>query len=145
MKKIIVFFAACMIALSAMGQSKVHVGIDASTDCFLPANSRRCLSFGLGVRTRLGEYDQWMNLVGGLRYIYGPRLSGFQIPVLLNVNLLKGEQLTGYLGGGFEFDFIGTYWGSMKVQAGLAYRNFDFRVFYKAYQGDLGAGLTYYF
>ena len=97
------------------------------------------------MRGRVGRPDQWFNLVGGLRYIYGRRLSGFQVPIMLNVNLLRGKQASAYLGGGYEFDFIGTYWGCTKVQIGLAWRHLDFRIFYKNYQGDLGAGVTYYF
>ena len=72
-------------------------------------------------------------------------LWGFQVPILLNVNLIRGWRASGYLGGGYEFDFAGTYLGCMKVQAGVAARHADFRVFYKPYQGDIGAGFTYYF
>ena len=145
MKKILAIFAAFLFSVSLLGQDKlvVHVGADATVDCFLPNITPP--SVGLGVRARVGEYNQWVNIVSGLRYIYGYRLSGFQIPIMLNVNLLKGKQFSGYLGGGYEFDFIGTYWGCMKVQAGLAGRHIDFRIFYKPYQGDLGAGFTYYF
>ena len=136
-----------LIPLSLLGQDDktFRIGIDASADCFLPMNNSVLPSFGLGARARLGGYDQWFNLVGGVRYIYGTRLSGFQVPILVNANLLKGSRFSGYLGGGYEFDFIGTYWGCMKVQAGLAGRHTDFRVFYKPYQGDLGFGFTYYF
>lgn len=145
--KIAVLFAALMISFSLMGQENklVHVGVDASVDCFESVSNRVATSFGIGVRARVGGYDQWLNAVGGLRYIYGARLSGIQIPIMLNVNLLKGNPVAAYLGAGYEFDFIGTYWGCMKAQAGVAWKHFDFRVFYKPYQGDLGAGLTYYF
>ena len=122
-----------------------HLGIDASVDCFTTSDNKVSPSFGLGVRSRLGRYDQWLNLVGGVRYIYGPRLSGIQVPVLLNANLIKGGRVTAYLGAGYEFDFIGTYLGCMEFQTGLAVGQFDFRVFYKPYQGDLGAGVTFYF
>lgn len=145
MKRIIVLFAFLLMVVSALGQNKVRVGVDASADCFLPANNVSSVSPGLGVRARLGERDQWLNLVGGLRYIYGRRLSGFQIPILLNVNLLKMDWGSAYLGGGFEFDFFGRYLGCMKYQVGLACSHLDFRVFYKPYQGDLGAGVGYYF
>lgn len=128
----------------------VRVGVDASVDCFESSSgSRIATSVGVGVRARWGQYNQWLNLVGGVRYIYGARLSGIQVPVLLNVNLLKGKKSAAYLGAGYEFDFIGTYWGCMKFQAGygrkLLGREVDFRVFYKPYQGDLGAGITFYF
>ncbi len=146
MKRILIVITVLLIALSARGQSVgVRFGVDVTADCFLPMNSRVLPSFGLGVRARLGERDQWLNLVSGLRYIYGRRLSGFQIPIVLNVNLLRTERVSGYVGGGYEFDFIATYWGCAKAQAGLAFRNIDARVFYKPYQGDLGLGITYYF
>ena len=139
--------ACLLLTVSLRGQESrlFHVGVDASVDCFLSSDSRVLPSVGLGVRTRLGRYDQWVNLVAGVRYIYGQRLSGVQVPILLNVNIVKGWPVSAYLGAGYEFDFIGTYWGCMKVQTGLAYKHFDFRVFYKPYQGDVGAGLTYYF
>lgn len=154
MRKIIIaLFAAFLIPVSVWGQDdKVfRVGVDASVDGFISSGfsgGDRILihpSYGLGVRARLGRYDQWFNLVSGVRYIYGTSLSGFQVPILLNLNLLKGPKVSAYVGGGFEFDFIGTYWGAAVVQAGLAGRHVDFRVFYKSYQGDVGAGFTYYF
>lgn len=145
MKRIIVLCTALLLAVSALGQNKVRVGIDASADCFLPANNASAVSLGLGARARLGERDQWLNLVSGIRYIYGRRLSGFQVPILLNANLLKMDWGSAYLGGGFEFDFFGRYLGCMKYQIGLACDHLDFRFFYKPYQGDLGAGVTYYF
>ena len=145
--RILIIFLALLIPGSALAQDdkKFRIGVDASADCFLPMNNSVLPSFGLGARARLGGHDQWFNLVGGVRYIYGRRLSGFQVPILVNVNLLKGSRFSGYLGGGYEFDFIGTYWGCIKLQTGLAGRHTDFRVFYKPYQGDLGFGFTYYF
>ena len=147
MRKVFALFTLLLISVSIMGQdNKVfHVGIDTSVDCFASLENKISPSFGIGVRSRLGEYDQWLNLVGGVRYIYGTRLSGFLVPILLNVNLLKGRQVSGYLGAGFEFDFLGVYYGSAKFQIGLAGKHTDFRVFYKPYQGDLGVGVTYYF
>jgi hypothetical protein len=148
MRRIIALLAACLVSFSLLGQNTeklVRVGADATVDGFLSTDNRIFPSFGIGVRTRVGRPDQWVNFVGGLRYIYGTRLSGFQIPLMLNVNLLKGKKVSGYLGAGYEFDFIGTYWGCMKVQAGVSAGHFDFRVFYKHYQGDIGAGVTYYF
>ena len=132
-----------MLSVSMMGQN-VQVGVDASVDCFLSADNP-AFSEGLGVLARVGRTDQWVNFIGGVRYIYGPRLSGFQVPLMLNANLIKGRAVSGYLGGGFEFDFVGRYLGSMKMQTGIAGKHFDFRIFYKPYQGDLGAGFTYYF
>ena len=147
MKRIIAVFAAALISVSLMGQDDklFHVGADATVDYFLPFKKGVLPSFGVGVRGRLGRYDQWVNVVGGLRFIYGTRMQGFQVPIMLNVNLIRGRQVSAYLGGGYEFDFAGTYWGCIKVQAGVAWKHLDFRVFYKDYQGDIGAGLTYYF
>ena len=110
MKKILVLFVAFLMPLALHGQDDkiVRAGIDASVDCFLSTNHKILPSYGIGARVRLGRPDQWVNLVSGLRYIYGTSLSGFQIPILVNVNLLKGRQVSGYLGGGYEFDFIGT-------------------------------------
>ena len=107
MKKIIVLLAAVLLSVSLVGRDNksFHVGVDASTDCFLSVNNTILPSFGLGVRTRLGRYDQWFNLVGGARYIYGTRLSGIQIPILLNVNMLRGKRFAGYLGAGVTFYF----------------------------------------
>ncbi len=145
--RILIIFLALLIPGSALAQdNKVfRVGIDASADFFLAPDHMAMPSFGLGARARVGRYDQWLNFVGGVRYIYGERLSGIQVPLLVNVNLLKGSRVSGYLGGGFEFDFIGRYLGALKIQTGLAGRHMDIRVFYKPYQGDLGAGFTYYF
>ena len=147
MRKIIALFATLLISASLMGQDNksFHLGFDASVDCFTTSGDNISPSFGLGLLSRLGRHDQWINLMGGVRYIYGIRLSGFQVPILLNVNLLKGRHVSGFLGGGFEFDFIGSYYGAMKIQTGLAGRHFGVRVFYKPYQGDLGAGFTYFF
>lgn len=147
MKRLLTLFVVLLVTVPLMGQKKItfQVGADASADLFLSTNNRILPSFGVGVRGRLGGHDQWVNLIGGLRFIYGQRLQGFQIPIMLNVNLLKGEKLSGYLGAGYEFDFIGTYWGCMKFQAGVALKHMDFRLFYKPYQGDPGIGFTYYF
>lgn len=147
MKRLFILLAAFLIPLTLLGQDDkiFRVGVDASVDCFLSTDNSVLPSFGIGARARLGGYDQWFNLVGGVRYIYGMGLWGFQVPILLNVNLIRGWRASGYLGGGYEFDFAGTYLGCMKVQAGVAARHADFRVFYKPYQGDIGAGFTYYF
>lgn len=147
MERILSLLAALLISVSLMGQDgKVfHAGIETSVDCFAVSGGRISPSIGLGALVRLGRDEQWINLVGGVRYIYGMRLSGFQIPVLLDVNLLRGGQFSAYLGGGYEFDFIGSYLGCTTFNTGLRYGRLDMRVFYKPYQGDLGAGLAYYF
>ena len=92
MKRMLVLFAALLLPLLLMGQNDkvLRVGIDASLDCFLPSSPSVTPSFGLGVRARVGRPDQWLNLLGGVRYIYGTRLSGIQVPLLLNPNLIKG-------------------------------------------------------
>lgn len=155
MRKLIALLAAILLSLTMMGQEggaaagrgkAVRVGADASADYFIPVTGFGPVSAGLGVRVRYGRPDQWVNLIGGLRFIYGSRLQGFQIPLLANVNLIRAEALSAYLGAGYEFDFIGTYWGCMKFQTGVAVgQNMDIRLFYKPYQGDLGLGFTYYF
>ena len=154
MKRILVIAVASLLSLSLMGQGRpessrvFRVGTDFSADCFLPfaVGSPFHPSAGVGVRARYGRPDQWVNLIGGVRYIYGQRLSGIQIPVMVNVNLLRLDRVSAYLGGGYEFDFIGTYWGCAKFQGGvLIGPHTDLRVFYKPYQGDLGVGFTYYF
>lgn len=154
MRKLIMILAAVLLALPVMGKDGVaaggdkvfRVGADASADYFIPVSGFGPVSVGLGVRARYGRPDQWVNLIGGLRFIYGSRLQGFQIPLLANVNLIRAEALSAYLGAGYEFDFIGTYWGCMKFQTGvLLGPHYDIRLFYKPYQGDLGLGFTYYF
>jgi len=147
MKKILVLCAAILISLTMMGQEKsvIRVGVDASVDCFETSGDRISTSIGLGALARLGSRDQWLNLVGGLRYIYGTRLSGFQVPLLVNLNLLQGGRASAYLGAGYEFDFIGSMLGCAKYQIGLSGGQIDMRIFYKPYQGDLGVGLTFYF
>lgn len=155
MRKLITMIAAVLVSLSLMGQEggaatgrdKVfRIGADASADFFLAPDRLPNVSFGIGVRARYGRPDQWINVIGGLRYIYGARLSGPMIPLLLNVNLLRTESFSAYLGGGYEFDFIGTYWGCAKYQAGfLIGPHTDIQISYKPYQGALGLGFTYYF
>ena len=104
MKKILIVFAAILLSAPLSGQDNkfFRIGVDTSVDGFLSSDNRiGAASFGVGARVRLGRYDQWLNLVGGVRYIYGTRLSGFQVPILVNVNLLKGSRFSGYLGGGY--------------------------------------------
>ena len=137
--------AALLFSIPAMGQEVTRIGVDASADCFL-GSGMPPVSVGLGIRARYGRPDQLVNGIAGLRYIYGSRLSGIQVPILLNFNLIRTEAMSLYLGGGYEFDFFGRYLGCMKVQAGiLPGPNMDIRVFYKPYQADLGVGFTYYF
>lgn len=145
-RALISILAALLFSLSAMGQEGARIGVDASADCFLGPNGMPPVSVGIGVRARYGRPDQLVNAVAGLRYIYGTRLSGIQVPILLNFNLIRAEAVSFYIGGGYEFDFFGRYWGCMKLQTGVAAGpHMDIRVFYKPYQGDLGVGFTYYF
>lgn len=147
MKRIAAVLASILISVSIFGQNErmVQVGIGASVDCFDLLDGMVLPSVGLGAYSRLGRPDQWVNLMGGVRYIYGTRLSGIQVPILLNVNLLRARQASAYLGAGFEFDFVGSYLGAARFQTGLTGRHIDLYVFYKPYQGDLAAGVTYYF
>ena len=137
--------AALLFSVPAMGQEITRIGVDASADCFL-GSGLPPVSVGLGIRARYGRPDQLVNGIAGLRYIYGSRLSGIQVPILLNFNLVRAETMSFYVGGGYEFDFFGRYLGCMKVQTGiLPGPNMDIRIFYKPYQADLGVGFTYYF
>ena len=152
MRKLLTVLAALFFCLSLAGRAAdgkgipFQVGADASADFFLSSSGPINVSGGLGVRTRFGSPDQWLNVIAGLRYIYGARLSGPQIPVLLNVNLLKTSSVSAYICGGYEFDFIGTYWGCTKFQTGvLIGPHTDIQISYKPYQGALGVGFTYYF
>lgn len=143
---LISLLAALLFSLPAMGQDGARIGVDASADFFLGPGGLPPVSVGIGIRARYGRPDQLVNGIAGLRYIYGTRLSGIQVPILLNFNLVRQEAFSIYLGGGYEFDFLGRYLGCMKLQAGiLPGPNMDFRVFYKPYQADLGVGFTYYF
>ena len=150
MKKLIALLAAILFSVSLMGQDGAdktfRIGADASADIFISPGGTPPVSVGVGVRARYGRPDQWFNVIGGLRYIYGTRLSGLQVPLLLNVNLLRTNVVSAYVGGGFEFDFIGTYWGSAKFQTGvLVGPHMDFQISFKPYQEALGFGFTYYF
>lgn len=153
MRKLATLLAAVLLSLSLMGQDggatagkAFRVGVDVSADGFLSNSWRFPISAGIGVRVRYGRPDQWINLIGGLRYIYGTRLSGPQVPLLMNVNFVRTRAISAYIGGGFEFDFIGTYWGSAKFQTGLLLGpHLDLQLSYKPYQEALGVGVTYYF
>ena len=62
------------------------------------------------------------------------------------MNFVRTRAISAYIGGGFEFDFIGTYWGSAKFQTGLLLGpHLDLQLSYKPYQEALGLGVTYYF
>lgn len=123
-----------------------RIGADVSSDFFLAPGRLPHVSAGVGIRARYGRPDQIINLIGGLRFIYGTGLSGFQVPLLMNLNLLRSKAFSAYLGGGFEFDFIGTYWGSAIMQTGvLIGPHVDIRLSFKPYQEDLSLGFTYYF
>ncbi len=103
-------------------------------------------SIGIGLRARFGRYDQWFNLIGGARYVYGEYKSGVMVPVVLNLNLIKLDPLTMYIGGGYEFGVYGNYYDDYLVQAGMLIGpHTDFQFIYKPNQEVIGAGLTIYF
>ena len=103
-------------------------------------------SVGVGLRARIGRYDQWFNLIGGARYVYGEYKSGVMVPVLLNLNLIKLDPLTLYIGGGYEFWVYGNYFDDYLVQAGMLIGpHTDFQFIYKPNQEIIGAGFTVYF
>ena len=148
MRKAITFIVAVLMSLSAMGQNEKNfrVGVDASADYFVPTEGFGPVSVGLGVRVRYGRPDQWVNIIGGLRYIYGSRLQGPQVPLLVNVNLLRTKAVSAYLGGGYELDFYSRYLGAVKFQTGvLIGPHMDLQLSYKPYQEAIGLGFTYYF
>ena len=103
------------------------------------------LAFGAGLRVRIGRIDQWFNLIGGARYMFGG-MKGIQVPVLLNWNLLRGDEMAMYIGGGYEFGITEMYkgLGSAMVQLGISIPHFDCSFFYKPSQSVLGLGMTVY-
>ena len=140
-----------------------RIGLDASMDCFLGSNYNSYsyydsyyydsydydtpISFGIGLRARIGRYDQLFNLIGGVRYVFGSKHSGVLVPVLLNMNLLRSEDLgiSMYLGGGYEFGFSNTYGGDAMLQLGMCGSHYDLSMYYKPSYQVLGLGFTYYF
>ena len=141
----------------AIKQDKVFsIGLDISFDFFSGSYSSdrdmesysdyELNSIGLGLRARIGRYDQWFNLIGGMRYLFGEYEASLMVPVLLNLNLLKIGHCTGYIGGGYEFGVYGDYYDDYVLQAGfLIGSHTDFQFFHKPNQEVFGAGFTLYF
>ena len=135
-----------------------RIGLDVSMDYFLSSNynsysyydsydKETPICFGAGLRARIGRYDQFFNLIGGVRYMSGRNHSGVLVPVLLNMNLLRSEYLgiSLYLGGGYEFGFSDTYYSNAMVQFGVCGSHYDLSMYYKPNYEVLGLGFTYYF
>lgn len=55
MKRIFVLFSLLLMSASAIGQNRVPFGVDATADCFLPADKISSVSIGIEARARLGE------------------------------------------------------------------------------------------
>lgn len=131
------------------------IGVDVSFDYFDSYNFYYYsydysypLSYGIGLRARFGRYDQWLNLIGGLRYVTGNGKTGLMAPVLLNLNLIKIDILSLYFGGGFEFSCLdsNSYRGEWVLQGGLLCGpHTDLQLFYKPNLSVFGGGFTYYF
>ena len=103
------------------------------------------MAYGVGLRARIGRMDQMFNLISGARYMFGD-MKGVQVPVLLNWNLLRGDEMNLYIGGGYEFGITDMYkgTGSAMLQFGIGIPHFDFQMYYKPSQTVLGVGLTIY-
>lgn len=135
----------------------VRMGLDASMDVFLDDESSydsyydsydTPISFGIGLRARVGRYDQLFNLIGGVRYVFGSAHYGFQIPVLLNMNVLRSTEMdiAMYLGAGFEYGTSNSYLSGAMLQCGFCGMHYDLSMYYKPnYGGVFGMGFSYYF
>lgn len=134
-----------------------RIGFDASMNCFLGGDYNTYsdydsydydtpISFGIGLRARIGRYDQLFNLIGGVRYVFS-KYSGMLVPVLLNMNLPRSKDLgiSMYFGGGYEFGFSNTYGSDAMLQFGLCGSHYDLSMYYKPSYEVLGLGFTYYF
>lgn len=147
---------------SSSSDKAFQIGLDASIDCFLGSNYNSyfyddsyhntydfdtAISFGFGLRARIGRNDQFFNLIGGVRYVFGSIHSGVLVPVLLKMNFLrlntKGMSLC--IGGGYEFGFTDTYDGDGMLQFGVCGSHYDLAMCYKPKNEVLGLGFTYYF
>lgn len=130
--------------------SILRFGLDANVDVddFLALfeNGEYSLNYSVGIKIRLGRYDQLLNLISGASYSFGDD-TGFRVPALLNVNLLRNHNLdmAMYLGGGYELAFSDYYRGSTVLQYGLCGKHADLCFYYKLKTDAIGVGLTYYF
>ena len=139
-----------------------RIGLDVSMDGFMNDDSSDSyydpyydssydedtgISFGLGLRARVGRYDQFFNLIGGIRYVFGSNHSGVMVPVLLNMNLFQFEEdgISMYFGGGYEFGSSDKYGGDSMFQFGMCGSHYDLSMYYKPSYEVLGLNFTYYF
>ena len=144
-----------------------QIGADVSWDIFKPITTTRStygyssyyysgmydeevveepMGFGLGLRARLGNYDNLVNLIGGVRYVWGD-YPGFMFPVILNFNLLESDLFDAsyYLGIGYEFSSSEKYKEDLMLQLGICGEIADFQLYYKPTLEAFGLGLTFYF
>ena len=106
------------------------------------------ISYGVGLRARIGRFDQLINLIGGIRYVSGNGEVGLMAPVFLNMNLIRHDLLSLYIGGGYEFSCLdtNTYYNDWIIQGGFLFGpHTDLQLFYKPDLKVMGAGFTYYF
>ena len=75
----------------------------------------------------------------------GKQYSGAMLPVLLNMNLIRLDGLSFYLGGGYEFGLGGSYRNDWMLQWGMRGTHADFQMYYKPTLQVMGLGFTYYF
>lgn len=127
-----------------------RIGLDVRIDGFFLGSSYSGYYSGIGVglHARIGRYDQLFNLIGGAHYVFDSKHQDVMVPVLLNVNILRTDELGGlamYLGGGYEFGFSRDYVGDTMLQFGICGSHYDLSMFYKVSYEVLGLGFTYYF
>ena len=132
-----------------------RIGFDVSLDMFISEadtygyenDTEDLYGFGFGIRARLGRYDQLLNLIGGVRYVIGGGYSGLLAPIILNMNILRSEDLgfSMYLGAGCELGISGDFYNDMMFQLGLCGKKFDLSMYVKPSNEVLGAGFTFYF
>ncbi len=127
-----------------------RIGLDASL--YFDCNHYRSnppLEFGVGLKARFGRSNQWLNFIGGAKYLYYNGVSGVMFPIMLNINLLKREYASLYLGGGYEFGSYNIeeryYRGVGVFQMGICGPQYDLNMFYKFDSGVIGTGFTIYF
>ena len=132
----------------------IRFGLDASLNLFSDSLEGfygglhdTVLGGGIGVRVRFGRPSQFLNLITGVRYAFGEDFSGVMIPALLNLNLVRFDDYSFYLGGGYEFGLGKDYPGGFMAQLGFNISHFDSMLYLQFGDGyaGLGLGFTYYF
>ena len=129
------------------------IGLDLSVDSFdlytynYFSLYKKSYGYGFGLRARIGRYNQFFNLVGGIRGVVGYGKTGLMAPAILNMNLIRINNLSLYLGGGYEFRCLddSSYYDDWTLQGGILYGpHTDLHFYYKLNQRFIGVGFTYY-